>query len=138
MTLQHHDACLVFSLPESFEPRPCRHDSLDQRLWVDQPITISQEDTAIRHLADRWAKLRKMMTRAHMLWHWRFRQHGQMVAMPAESDYQQLTGEQQSFKDYLLNGPDLSGLDLTRDQSPMREVNLEGFSTNARGGEHDE
>jgi prevent-host-death family protein len=29
-----------------------------------------------------------------------------------------------SFKDWLLNGPDISDLDLTRDRSPMRDVDL--------------
>ena len=29
-----------------------------------------------------------------------------------------------TFKDWLLSGPDISDLDLTRDRSPMRDVDL--------------
>jgi hypothetical protein len=31
---------------------------------------------------------------------------------------------QKRFKEFLLNAPDLSGVDLTRDPSPMRDVEL--------------
>lgn len=47
---------------------------------------------------------------------------GEVVVMLTEADYQRLKGEQVSLKDYLLHGPDLSGLDLARDPNQMREV----------------
>jgi antitoxin Phd len=45
------------------------------------------------------------------------------VVMP-EADYERLAGRKPSFKDWLLNGPSLEGVDLERDKSPMREVEL--------------
>ncbi|MBA2278720.1 MAG: type II toxin-antitoxin system Phd/YefM family antitoxin [Chloroflexia bacterium] len=76
----------------------------------------------IWQFADARNKLSEVMTRALEQGPQRIRRRGQVVVMLAEADYQRLTGERQTFKDYLLNGPDLSELDLTRDQSPLREV----------------
>ncbi|CAN5334154.1 type II toxin-antitoxin system Phd/YefM family antitoxin [soil metagenome] len=47
-----------------------------------------------------------------------------VVFVLSEADYLRLHGEQPDFIEYLLNGPDLSDLDLGRDRSPMREVDL--------------
>lgn len=41
-----------------------------------------------------------------------------------EKQYKKLTGKKGSFKDYILNAPSLDGLDLSRDQSPMRDADL--------------
>lgn len=41
-----------------------------------------------------------------------------------EAYYQQLIGQKPSFKDYLLHGESLVGLDLTRGSSPMRDTAL--------------
>lgn len=41
-----------------------------------------------------------------------------------EKQYKKLTGKKSSFKDYILNSPPLDGLDLSRDQSPMRDADL--------------
>ncbi len=46
-----------------------------------------------------------------------------VVVLSAER-YAELTGQRPSFKDFLLSGPSLEGLDLERDQSPMRDVEL--------------
>lgn len=46
------------------------------------------------------------------------------VVVINESEYKKLTGEAQSLNDFLLSGPKFDGLDLTRDQSPMRDVKL--------------
>jgi len=54
----------------------------------------------------------------------RFRPRGQTDSTCVNVDHQHLTGDPQTFMDYLLTGPDLSTLDLTRDRSPMREVDL--------------
>jgi hypothetical protein len=35
-----------------------------------------------------------------------------------------LTGERAAFQDFLLSGPSFAGLDLERDPSPMRNVEL--------------
>lgn len=37
-------------------------------------------------------------------------------------EYRELKGEKETLKDWILNGPDLSSLDLERDRSPMREL----------------
>jgi len=42
------------------------------------------------------------------------------VIVISEKDYEAMAGE--SFKDFLLNGPNLTGVDLRRDKSPGREV----------------
>lgn len=47
-----------------------------------------------------------------------------LVVVIAWDDYALLTGEKPDFKDFLMNGPSLYGLDLDRDKSPMREVEL--------------
>jgi antitoxin Phd len=45
------------------------------------------------------------------------------VMVVAQRDYEKLTGARPSFKEFLLgSGPDLEGLDLTRDRSAMRDV----------------
>jgi len=47
------------------------------------------------------------------------------VVVVARRDYQKLTGERISFKQFLLGeGPTLQGLDLRRDKSLMRNVKL--------------
>ncbi len=58
------------------------------------------------------------------------RSHDAVVVISA-NEYEQLAGKTatkkvagRSFKDFLLNGPSLKGLDLERDQSPMRDVDL--------------
>ncbi|NUP01110.1 MAG: type II toxin-antitoxin system Phd/YefM family antitoxin [Nonomuraea sp.] len=50
--------------------------------------------------------------------------HGRDVAVILDvAEYDRLKGEQPDFKEFLLSGPDLSDLDLTRDQSSaMREI----------------
>ena len=47
------------------------------------------------------------------------------VVVIARSDYEQLTGKRVSFKQFLLGkGPSFQGVNLRRDQSPMRKVDL--------------
>lgn len=76
----------------------------------------------IWQLADAKNKLSEVMTRALEQGPQRIRRRGQTVVVLAEADFQRLTGERQTLKDYLLTGPDLSELDLTRDQTPMRDI----------------
>ena len=42
----------------------------------------------------------------------------------SEEDYQRLQGKKPSFKEFLFNGPDLSELDLERDKTPLRDLDL--------------
>ena len=46
------------------------------------------------------------------------------VVVLSASTYAELTGQHQSFKDFLMTGPSLEGLDLERDKSPMRDIEL--------------
>lgn len=46
-----------------------------------------------------------------------------VVVVSAER-YAALTGRRQGFKDFLLGGPSLDGLDLERDRGPARDVEL--------------
>ena len=51
------------------------------------------------------------------------RRNDTVVVMSAEK-YAELTGQRRSFKDFLMSGPSFEGLDLGRDKSPMRDVEL--------------
>ncbi len=44
------------------------------------------------------------------------------VVILSEADYERLTGQRPGFREYLISGPTLAGIDLERDRSPMREV----------------
>ena len=46
------------------------------------------------------------------------------VVVVRESDYRRLTGERCGFIEYLMNGPSLEDVDIRRDRTPMREVDL--------------
>ena len=46
------------------------------------------------------------------------------VIVITEAEYNKLTGKQQTFKEFLMNGPGMEGLDLKRDSTPMRDVEL--------------
>ena len=52
------------------------------------------------------------------------KQGAEPVIVIAESDYKKLQGERPNFIEFLMNGPDFSDLDLTRDHSPMRDIDL--------------
>jgi len=41
-----------------------------------------------------------------------------------ERDYQKLTGQRQDFLSFLMSGENLEGVDISRDQSVMRDVDL--------------
>ncbi len=47
------------------------------------------------------------------------------VVVISENEYQNLTGQKPNFIEFLLDGEaDLSGLDIERDKSPSRNVDL--------------
>lgn len=54
----------------------------------------------------------------------RVRRRDQAIIIISESEYQRLTGNCMTLKDFILQGPDISDLDLTRDTSPMRDADL--------------
>lgn len=73
-------------------------------------------------LAEAKNRFSELITKALTVGPQRVRRRDQVVVVLSEVDYQRLTGERLTLKDYLLAGPDCSDLDLTRDPSPMREV----------------
>jgi prevent-host-death family protein len=73
-------------------------------------------------LADAKNRFSELVTKALTDGPQRVRRRDEAVIVLAEADYQRLTGERMNLKEYLLNGPDLSELELERDSSPMREV----------------
>lgn len=44
------------------------------------------------------------------------------VVVMAEDEYERLKGAKVDFKQFLLEGPDLDLLDLSRDRNPLRDV----------------
>lgn len=46
-----------------------------------------------------------------------------VVVISAEM-FAELTGQRRDFKEFLMIGPSLEGLDLERDKSPMRDIEL--------------
>jgi prevent-host-death family protein len=52
------------------------------------------------------------------------KQGSEPVIIITESEYKRLKASKPSFIEFLMNGPDFSDLDLTRDRSPMRDVEL--------------
>ena len=54
----------------------------------------------------------------------RITRRGDAVVMVSEEEYQLMTGKKQSFTEYLCSGPSLEGLDLQRDRSAMRDIEL--------------
>lgn len=73
-------------------------------------------------LAEAKNKLSEVMSRALTDGPQRIRRRDQVVVVLAEAEYQRLTGERETLTEYLLKGPDLSGLDLARGSEAMREV----------------
>ena len=46
------------------------------------------------------------------------------VVVLSESEYELLAGARVSFREFLLSAPDMDGVKLDRDKSPMRDVTL--------------
>lgn len=75
-------------------------------------------------LADAKNRFSEVVTRALNEGPQRVRRRGQTVVILAEEEYDRLTGEKPGFVDYLMSGPSFEGVDLERDQSLMRDVEL--------------
>ena len=53
---------------------------------------------------------------------------GEEAVLISRADYEKLAGPSRpkmTFAEFLLSGPSFEGVDLTRQKSPMREVDLE-------------
>ncbi|MFC5860743.1 type II toxin-antitoxin system prevent-host-death family antitoxin [Acidicapsa dinghuensis] len=77
-------------------------------------------------LADAKNRFSELVSRALSEGPQRVKRRNDAVVVLADAEYERLTGNRPGFKHFLLHGPDLSGLDLSRDRSPMRDVNMEG------------
>ena len=67
----------------------------------------------------------RLVTRALAEGPQRVHRHEDTVVVVAERDYEKLTGKRPGFKEFLMGeGPSFEGLDLTRDDSAMRDVKL--------------
>jgi antitoxin Phd len=73
-------------------------------------------------LAEAKNKFSEVMNQALTTGPQRVRRRNQTVVVVSESEYLRLTGEQLTLKEFLLAAPDLSDLDLARDETPMRDV----------------
>ncbi len=50
--------------------------------------------------------------------------HKDTIVVLAEKDYEALLGTRPDFREFLLTGPSFEDLDLTRDSTPMHQVDL--------------
>ncbi len=74
-------------------------------------------------LADAKNRFSELVTRALAEGPQRVRRHDDAVVVLAERDYEKLTGKRPDFKEFLMGeGPSFERLNLTRDDSPARNV----------------
>ncbi len=76
-------------------------------------------------LADAKNRFSELVTKAISEGPQRVQRRNDIVVVIALRDYDKLTGKHKSFKDFLMNdGPIFDDLDISRDRSPMRDVDL--------------
>ncbi len=75
-------------------------------------------------LADAKNRLSEVVNRALNEGPQRITRRGDAVVLISEEQYLKAIGEKQSFTEYLVSGPTMDGLDLERDQSLMRAIDL--------------
>ena len=76
------------------------------------------------NLADAKNRFSEVVNRALTEGPQRIRRRTDTVVVVAAEEYERLVGQRPAFKDYLAQGESFEGLDLTRDQSPGRDVSL--------------
>ncbi|HUR05169.1 MAG TPA: type II toxin-antitoxin system Phd/YefM family antitoxin [Nonomuraea sp.] len=92
-------------------------------------MTVEQLEEAKWQLQEAKQRFSEVVRRAHDEGPQIVTRHGHDVAVILDmEEYRQLKGKQPDFKEFLLSGPDLSALDLTRDKSSaMRSIDFEGI-----------
>ncbi len=75
-------------------------------------------------LAEAKNRLSEVVNRALQDGPQRITRRGDAVVVISEAEYQLVVGERQGFVQYLCAGPSLEGVDLQRDESPVRAVDL--------------
>ena len=75
-------------------------------------------------LAEAKNRLSEVITLALTSGPQKIKRRNQAVIILSEVEYERLTGARTSFKDYLMTGPSFEDLDLIRDTSPSRDIDL--------------
>ncbi len=75
-------------------------------------------------VADAKNRFSEMMNRALKEGPQRVRRRQETFIFLSEDEFDRRIGARPDFKDYLFNGPDFDGVDLTRATDPMRDVEL--------------
>lgn len=76
-------------------------------------------------LAEAKNKLSELVNNALLIGPQMVRRHDDRVIVISKAEYDRLTGHKPDFKAYLLNPPhSMEGVDIGRDQSPMRDIDL--------------
>jgi prevent-host-death family protein len=73
-------------------------------------------------IADAENRFSELFNRALYVGPQRVRRGNDTVVVVSAQEYELLRGQRVSFKEHLLLGESLAGLDLARDDSPMREI----------------
>lgn len=76
------------------------------------------------NLTDAKSRLSELLSRVHSEGPQRIAYHNKSVVVISEGEYERMRSAKPSFKELLLSGPKLDGLDLKRDSVGMREVSL--------------
>ena len=75
-------------------------------------------------LAEAKNRLSEVINRALEEGPQRITRRGDVVMLVSEAEYLRAVGQRQGFVDYLCAGPSLEGVDLKRDSSSIRDVEL--------------
>lgn len=75
-------------------------------------------------MADAKNRFSELINRALSEGPQRVRRRNDAFVVMTEAEYERLAGKRMGFKEFLMSGESFEGLDLTRDQSPMRDVDL--------------
>ncbi|MFA7483466.1 MAG: type II toxin-antitoxin system Phd/YefM family antitoxin [Vulcanimicrobiota bacterium] len=104
-------------------PHRLTEPSPKARIWLDW---LASRGVLLQwRLADAKNRFSELVTLAMTEGPQFVRRRNDSVVVISLSEYRRMTGETPSFKDFLLApGPSLEGLDLTRDSSPCRDVEL--------------
>jgi prevent-host-death family protein len=104
----------------------CFHLTFDQR-WAIITLVKLVKEPAMPHaqwnIADAKSKLSEVLNRAEEEVQIITRRNHQYVVLDGAT-YQRLTGSVPTLKELILSGPSLEGVDLERDASPGRELDL--------------
>ena len=75
-------------------------------------------------MADAKNRFSKMLNLASSQGPLRVRRRKDAFMVVTEAEWERMKGKRPDFKEYLMTGLSFDGVDLTRDPSPMRDVEL--------------